>query len=546
MRSTRSFRRPFVLVAALAALAGCPPAEPQEGFRAVTFPAGFAFGTAVAQWQVEGDYSPDGPVDSNWSRWMAMGKGERGQTNPEGNGFYTQYEEEAARAAALGLDTFRLGVDWSRIEPAPGQYDEAELQHLEDVLDALRAEGLNPVLTLYHWTVPTWVQNPDPAAEGGVVDLMATTDREPVLTAWEGFVRTVITRVKDRVDVYTVLNEPFSMISAGYIGGVFPPGRILDIEGATQFGLTLMFMHAKAYDVIEELDDVDADGDGDPAFIGLTQTANAFYPYEEGNENEQFAVEHISYVFNDWVMIALTAGDVDVNLDGDSDDVDTVPPEGHYPELAGRLDFVGVQYYGPVVVKDDPLFRELHPLYGNPLLDARSYDDKLPHNGMGREIRAAGLRDTLDIYAKYQLPILLTENGTTTNARPVRDEEAGTVELAFQHDQAAMYLVEHLWEVGRALERGVDIRGYYHWTLSDNYEWVEGQDQRFGAYTVDFDAGGYPRTLNKMGEALRDIIDKRGIDEALWNEYVLERYPSDTRDQGGVTVSEPLVGPLAP
>src|SRR4051794_10758093 len=103
-------------------IAGCPstPPPPPVGFRAVTFGGGFAWGTATAGWQVEGDAG----VDSNWSRWMAMGKAVGGQTNPDGNGFYTQFDDDAQRAADLGLDSFRLSVDWSRIEPQPGVFDD--------------------------------------------------------------------------------------------------------------------------------------------------------------------------------------------------------------------------------------------------------------------------------------------------------------------------------------------------------------------------------------------------------------------------------------
>jgi beta-glucosidase len=533
------------LVPAAALLAACPePLEPDpEPTGAVTFPDDFIWGTATAQWQIEGDAHEDGPVDSNWRQWTLMGKTDAAQENPNGNGFRTRYAEEAARAKALGLSHFRLGIDWSRVEPEPGVYDDAELDHLVAVLDALRAEGIEPVLTLWHWVVPTWVQNPNPDAPGGVVDLMASTDpadHEYLLERWDLFVRRVLERVKDRVDIYTALNEPFSMISAAYIGAEFPPALTLDIVGGTRFGVALLFMHASAYDAIKELDDVDADADGENSWVGLTQTANAFYPLDPENDDLVFAAEMQSYAFNDWIMHALVDGDLDVDLDKRYDNDSTEPAEGHYPELEGRLDFIGVQYYGPVVIRSDILLDEFHPLYGRPLLDVRDYDDTLPHNGMGREIRASGYRDTLDIYAKWGLPILLTENGTTTNGTPAEGEpEELTAETGPpEPEQAAMYLVEHLWEVGKAIEDGIDIRGYFHWTLSDNFEWLEGRRQRFGAYSVDFDDAELPRTLNPMGEALQEVVSEGSIDEARWTRWTLDRYPSDSRsDSTGYTTS---------
>lgn len=517
--------------------ASCAPKTSEEPKAWVEFPATFSFGTATSQFQVEGTRTATGDVDSNWSRWLQMGKGAGSHSNDHGNGFYTLYPDEIERASALGLDTFRISVDWARIEPRPGEWDEAELRHLEEVLDEIRRQQMRPVLTLYHWTLPAWVQNPDPNHEGGALDRMTGSERDLLLAEWSEFVEVVVSRVGDRVDMYTVLNEPFSALLGGYIAGIFPPGQVLDIEAATQFGLTLIFMQARAYDVIRAIDDEDADGDGQAANIGMTMIANAFYPAHPEVEQERFAAEQISYVFNDWMMNALTSGNLDVNLDGRVDDVTAEPAEGVYPDLANRIDFIGVQYYGPVVVRDDVFYRELHPLYGNPLLDVRAYQPDLPHNGMHREIRASGFRDTLEIYGKYGLPMWITECGTTTNLAPVGSE--GEQTFPYRPEQAAMYLVEHMWEVGKAVEDGIDIRGFFHWTLSDNFEWAEGMDQRFGAYTVDFTSEDRQRTLNPLGEALRDVVTRRGIDEEIWSRYVLPRYPSDLREGGGSTVSTP-------
>lgn len=524
-------------------IAACPQTEDEPVSETTSiypsFPDDFQWGTAVSQWQTQGDESSTGgdPVQSNWSEWMAMGKGREGQKNPRGNGFLTHYAEDFDRAKALGLDTFRIGVDWSRIEPEQGQIDQGELEHLVDMLEALRERELKPVLTLWHWTVPLWVQNPNPDHVDGYVDLIASEDRS-VVDAFEFFVRAVIPAVKDYVDIYTVLNEPFSMVSAGYVGAVFPPGKFLDIEGGTQFLVNLAFMHGRAFDVIKELDDVDADNDGRNSFVGLTKTANLFYPVEEGNEAQIYSAERTSYVFNDVVMNALVYGNLDVDLDGQYTSADTIPPEGEFEELKNRLEFVGLQYYGPVAIRDDPLFIEFHPLYGYPLIEVGDYNEALPHNGMGRQISASGFRDTIELYAQWDIPIILTENGTTTNGFPVEDESEMVIDIPMQQDQAAMYLVEHLWEVGRAIERGVDIRGYYHWTLADNYEWVEGYYQRFGAYTVDWEDEALPRTLNRMGEALRDVVSANGVTKTIWETYVADRYATDTTDEGGLTVSE--------
>ncbi|OGQ26795.1 MAG: hypothetical protein A2138_03275 [Deltaproteobacteria bacterium RBG_16_71_12] len=546
--------RRLVLLAwplALVVVAAACPLDPPEVFLPAGFPESFSWGTAIAQWQAEGDEGEAGPVDSNWSRWAALDKVKGEQRNPRGNGFHTGYQADIDRAASLGLEHFRLSLDWARVEPQPGVYDDAELTHFEAVLDAIRAAGMEPVLTLYHWTVPPWVQSPDPDSPEGVLDRIAVKD-DAVVDDFEGFVREVIPRVADRVDSYTVLNEPLTMVVVGYIDGRFPPGGVLAIERATDFGINLMRMHARAFDVIKQLDDVDADGDGAASFVGLTMTANDVYPENPDSAQQQLAVESMNYVYNDWVLQTLTDGALDVDLDGDVEPGSvTDPPEGEYPELAGKLEFIGVQYYGPVKVKESALLNNVAPLFGMPLTDVALYtdddDQALPHNGMGREISGAGFADTLDRYARWGLPLIVTENGTTTNLRPAFGERDPPPIPApvFDEDQAAMYLTVHLWEVGRAIARGVDVRGYYHWTLADNFEWVEGSLQRFGAYTVDFDDPAMPRTLNKMGVAYQEIIAAGGVTEELWGRYVLPRFPTDQTAAGvGATTSGPQVGVL--
>ncbi len=529
----------------LSVVVGCPaPKSVKTGFREALFPADFAWGTATAGWQVEGDKGVNGPVDSNWSRWMAMGKAKGEQQNPDGNGFFDQYDGDAQRAADLGLDSFRLSADWSRLEPQPGVFDDDELDHLVDVLTSLRSHGLRPVLTLWHWTVPTWVQQPDGSDPAGKVDRMATDDHT-VVDDFDAFVRHVIPRVKDQVDTYTVLNEPLTMVVVGYVDGQFPPGAGLDFHKATQFGVNLMYMHARAYDIIHELDDVDADGDGVPCSAGVTMTANDIYPENPDSAQEQLAADSMNYVYNDWFLQGLVNGDVDLDLNGFIQDNDVAGD----PALKGRLDFIGVQYYGPVKVKEEPFLDDTAPLYGLPLTDVKDYtvpeETRLPHNGMGREIAASDFAATLDHYATWGLPLIVTENGTTTNHRPPDDYATPDVPFEPDEDQAAMYLVTHIWEVGRALHRGLDIRGYFHWTLADNFEWVEGRRQRFGAYSVDFTDPTYPRTKTKMGQALEDIAKAGGVTEDIWNRYVLDRFPTDTTHKGvGATTSEPVVGAL--
>jgi beta-galactosidase len=526
---------------------GCEGTTPIPEPEPVVFPESFLFGTAIAQWQNEGDEGENGPVKSNWSTWMAMGKAVGKQQNPDGNGFHRLYAQDIARAKELGLNTFRLGLDWSRIEPEPDVFDDDELDHFVRVLDEMKAQGIQPVVTLWHWTVPLWVQNPDPMAVGGPLDRIASKDPS-VVDDFEDFVRHVIPRIKDKVDIYTVLNEPLSMVTVGYIQGDFPPGKLLAIDLARDFGVNMMRMHAKAFDVIKDLDDVDIDGDGKNSFVGLTMAANEIIPDIVDDTQQQFAANSLSYVYNDWFVRGLTSGEIDTNFDQVIAPNELLPEERIYPELADRLEFIGVQYYGPARVTNEgtvaSIVLELAPLYGEPLFDVKRYspaDRGLPSNGFGREISAKSFRDTLNRYTQWNLPLLVTENGTTRNGRYDRDDLAETElpQVTQDDSQSAMYMVEHMWEVGKAIKDGLDIRGHFQWTLVDNHEWVEGKIQRLGAYSVDFEDPTYPRTKNKLGEALEAISKAKAVTAAIWNQYVKPKYPSDTRENASPTTSNP-------
>jgi len=302
------------------------------------------------------------------------------------------------------------------------------------------------------------------------------------------------------------------VLSAGYLAGEHPPGKLLDLEGAQQAAVRLIFAHARAAAAIRELDLADADGDGEPARIGHAAVANPFYPKDPSNPADVFGAERISYIVNDAFIEAWTSGRLDVNLDGDFDDADTTPPEGRFDELAGTLDWIGVNYYGPGRVEAG-VFAGSEPLHGMPLLDVARYDPSLPHNEMGREISAAAFLETLRMYARWGLPLYVTENGIgdSTDA------------------QRPFYLLEHVRAMGLAVAEGIDIRGYLHWSLTDNFEWSYGYGQRFGLYAVDFGDAALPRTERPSAGVYRSICAANGIDQALWNAWALERYPSDTR-----------------
>lgn len=473
----------------------------------VRFPEGFLWGSASAAYQVEGRAAPDGgSIASNWSEWEDGLHVIDHQTSGRGAGFWELYEEDFDRAVSLGHNAIRLGVEWARIEPERDVWDDEPLLHYLTVVQAARARGLQVFVTLYHWVVPTWVQSPRTG-----VDLLSDPGTE-FEDEFEEFARHVVPVLAADVDQWVPLNEPFTVMSAGYLSADHPPGGILDLEGAQTAGVHFIFAHARAAAAIRELDLVDADGDTVPALVGNAAVANLFPPKDPADPDDVFASERIEYIVNDVFPEAWTSGRLDVNMDGDVDDLDTDPPEGTYPELANTLDWLGINYYGPGRAEAGA-FRAIAPLHGLPLIDVDKYDPLLPHNEMRREIDAGGFLATLRRYRQWDLPLYITENGCSDSG----------------DSQRPFYLLEHVRVLAVALAEGLDLRGYLHWSLTDNFEWSYGFGERFGLFRIDFADEALPREETAAARLYREITGANGIDDAIWGAWSLPRYPSDER-----------------
>ncbi|MCA9771520.1 MAG: glycoside hydrolase family 1 protein [Myxococcales bacterium] len=476
----------------------------------VVFPADFLWGSANSAYQSEGNFKPGGGrVESNWSHWEDLDRINDGSRNDVGAGFYTQYPADLDRAASDGHNAIRFGLEWARIEPERGVFDQAEMDHYLALIDACVARGLTPVVTFYHWVVPPWVADP---ATG--LDRFATAQNTELWDDFDAYVRFVVPQIADKVDWYITFNEPYSVAAAGYLLGQHPPGKILDLAGATAFLFNTAFMHARAARSIRELDTVDATRDGHATRISLAKSANTFLPLDPNNDQDVQGAEQLSYIFNDAYMNAVVYGMVDADLDRAYDNATTTPPEGFYPELTDALDFIGINYYGPIVALGHigPIAIPA-PLLGFPILDVNQYDPALPHNGLNREISAQGFRDTLDLYSQWGLPFMITENGTDTQ----------------EFDQRAKYLTEHIYEVGKAMKDGLTVLGYLQWSLTDNFEWVEGYEPRFGLYRLDYTAQGFPRTRTNGAEMMSEVIAQGYLDRALYDRWAGECYPTDAR-----------------
>jgi beta-glucosidase/6-phospho-beta-glucosidase/beta-galactosidase len=312
--------------------------------------------------------------------------------------------------------------------------------------------------------MPTWVHDgvamhhdPDGTQANGWVD----ADRiVPLIALYAGFVGM---EFGGEVDLWYTLNEPYATTLSGYFqpgeDRSSPPGLSFDTDRTIAVMLNQIEGHAAMYDAVHEHDTQDADGDGSPAVVGIVMNMVAIDPSDAENEADQLAAAHMDYLYHALYLDAVTAGAWDADLDGVA--------ETTRPELADRLDVLGVNYYNQVTVLGLPF-----PIVPDiPIFDMYPEFSWEPYpEGLGRVLERA---------SAWGVPIHVTENGTP-----------------FVEERGVEVLDGHLAAVRDAAQAGVDVRGYHYWSFVDNYEWNHGFNLRFGLYELDSDTKGrHPRAV---------------------------------------------------
>lgn len=484
------------LALALLIAAGCgDDGEPRDLPPAVgSFPDDFLWGTAIAPYQVEGDLHA-----TDWYQWESLcGSRCSGDTADDGPAFLVHFEEDLDAARAMGNNAIRIGIDWSRLFPTeasfPDDPDPEAVAIYHDIIAAARARDLAVMVTLIHFALPTWIHDmEDEAAAPGWED-PAIVERFAAFAGWAG------AEYGDEVDLWITLNEPFVNLVGGWVSGDVPPGKALEIDLALEVGERMIRAHAAGYDALHAADTGDADGDGEAARVSIAQHSRIFVPKDPANDRQVRAAETFRYLLNDYFLNGAVYGDLDRNYDGDTDDEGDVAGD---PDLAGRMDFIGLNYYGVTMVLEtanDDSF----PIIGIPLLndlDNQGFD--APKSDFGWAIYPAGLRQLLEELRPYDLPIQITENGVADATDALRPR----------------FLVEHLYEVAGAIDDGIDVEGYYHWALMDNFEWGSGYCPRFGLLRVDFADPARARTAGAGAEVYRRIIEDGTVAPSLFGEF---------------------------
>lgn len=446
----------------------------------------FLWGTATAPHQVEG-----GNTASDWYLFEQMeGRIANGDRSDDGPDHWTHYAEDIARMQADGLNAYRMGIEWAKVFPTRESFetmtpDAAVVAHYHDVLAALEAAGIEPMVTLHHFVSPAWWLDPTLPREQIETMGFASPTAPDDFERWATF---VAEEFGAEVDLWITINEPMVLILGGYLVGQFSPGLVYDPSSDLMLRVARgeIFAHAAAYDALHASDTVDADGDGRAALVSIAKHQRVFFPDRPCSERDVAAAARIEYLNNDIFTNAITRGDLDANADGDYDD------EGDaraHADLVGRADFLGINYYGITLVNSTVSLGDLIP--GLPSLeDSRT---PLPKSDLDWAIYPAGLRTVLtEAWEDYGLPIYVTENGIADQGDTMR----------------STFLVEHLHVLAQTIAAGVDVRGYFHWSTMDNFEWAEGYCPRFGLYRVDYTSPDRTRTPTEAVAVYSRIIEE--------------------------------------
>jgi beta-glucosidase len=426
----------------------------------MSFRKDFVWGAAAASYQIEGAHDADGKGPSVWDefcRWE--GKTWKGQTGEVACDHYHRWAEDVALMKRVGLKGYRLSIAWPRILPdGVGTPNDKGLAFYDRLVDALLAAGIQPWVTLFHWDLPAALQR-----RGGWLN------RE--IVEWFGrYTRAVVERLGDRVRHWMTLNEPQVFISHGYGAGVHAPGLKLCLEDQLLAVHHVLMAHGRAVQTIRQY------AKAAPQ-VGWAPVGGVKYPATESPADVQAAREATMAVSSKDVWSNAWFGDP-VVLGGYPESglkaFGRLAPKvqsGDMELMKQPLDFYGMNNYGgaPVRAGEDGQAVEVPFPPGSPITAYYWGVTPLSHYWCPKFL-----------YERYKLPIVVTENGMA-NADWV------ALDGAVHDPQRIDFMRRYLLELRRAAADGVDIRGYFHWSILDNFEWAEGFKQRFGLIHVDFE-----------------------------------------------------------
>jgi len=383
----------------------------------------FLWGVATSAFQLEGSPHAD------WASWDAILSSTPAVTN-----HYALYKKDINLLKELGVNAYRFSIEWSRIQPKENQWDEEAIAHYQEIVSILIENNIEPMITLHHFTHPLWFIKKYPwHEERSIEHFMSFTEK--ILSSIRG------------VKYWITFNEPYVLILGGYLEGCMPPG-VNDVSLAVKAMEHILICHGKAYDMIHSI--------LPESMVSVAHNMAALAPWKRWNPLDRVLAKIAKYFYNHSLLDAFLTGTLRVKF-----------PFGRTMHIAvpvrDKLDFFGVNYYTRVHMRFNP-FKKMGVELRHRDIDGYGLTD------MGWEIHPHGLERVLRYASKLNVPIIITENG-----------------IATRNDRTKIkFMKGHIDVLERCIKNGIDVQGYFYWSLIDNYEWLQGLDARFGLYKVDF------------------------------------------------------------
>ena len=420
----------------------------------ITFPKSFIWGTATASHQVEGN------CKNNWSEFE-MGFKNNGKPNIKDaqiSGLacdhWQRYKSDIELIKSLGVKHYRFSLEWSKIEPELGVFNDEALNHYSDVIDELLKNNIEPVITLHHFSHPIWF------------DKLGAFEKEKNISHLVSFCDKVFSHYSNRVKYWCTINEPGVVAIQGYFTGMFPPGET-NGQKAGEVYKNLLESHVQIYKSLKKLPN------GNSVKIGIVKNINQFDPWNRYNIFDWLFTFAMNHVFN-WAPINFfKTGKLKFRVPG-------LIWNSHINKDAVKsLDFFGLNYYSHNHIRFNPFSKD----YSDLMYKKNDIMTDMPYT-----IYAEGIYRAIKLVSKLNLPIIITENGVADKEDSIRSE----------------YIKKYLFAVSKSIKDGYNVVGYYYWSLMDNFEWAFGYDMRFGLFEVDFK--NQKRTLKKGAKAYINII----------------------------------------
>ena len=393
-----------------------------------TFPRGFLWGTATSSHQVEGNNS-----NNDWWIWeQEPGRIMQGHKSGRACDWWGgRWQEDLDRAVEGGQNAHRLSIEWSRVEPSPAVWHDSALDYYRQIIKGALDRGLMPMVTLHHFTNPQWV-----AEQGGWLN-------PQIVSIFERYVRKVVNALHDLVGLWVTINEPNVYFFLAYLEGGFPPGK-KDLKSLPRVIKHMVMAHAAAYYAIHDIQPESS--------VGLAHHYQGFHPAKPRNPLDRWLARFKFENFNNLFPRAVADGRIRTSF-----------WKGQVTQAAGTQDYFGLNYYTVEQCAFDPL----HPMNA---LQRGVYPegaDLSPTGYIANEPK--GMWEALCWAHRFNLPIYITENGVEDAESAIRPR----------------YLAAHIRQVWRAVNFNWRVRGYFHWSLVDNFEWERGWTQRFGLWALD-------------------------------------------------------------